>query len=162
MIESITMKQLVLATRKTEMHGYPDEWWKKRLCTKFDRYRLPGPNTIRFDLPIDSPPESLHYQLSANKIDRPLLAFVDNPEHWTLLAMRGVYAYQQESIVQIELESIQRLQAANTSQLSKQEFHQLEIVDKDNGRHLVWAPQGPEFFAFWSILKWMVEVPVHR
>jgi hypothetical protein len=141
------------------MRGYTDDWLEQQLRRKCDRYRLPGPRTLILGDGVDAAPESLRTLATAEGVGRPMLALVDTPEHWTLLGTRAVLSYDRGTVTRVLLEDILQVEAARMDQTPRESNEHLELADRQQRTHTVWAAPGPEFFAFWSLLKWLIQLP---
>jgi hypothetical protein len=141
------------------MRGYTDDWLEKQLRRKFERYRLPGPKTVIYPDAVEGVPESMRALATGESIGRPMLALVDSPEHWTLLGTQAVLYHDGSVVIRVPLEEVQQVNAANMEQTPRESNQHLELIDRQQRTHTVWAPPGPEFFTFWSLLKWLSELP---
>lgn len=141
------------------MRGYTDDWLEQQLRRKFDRYRLPGPRTLILADGVDAAPKSLRTLATAEAVGRPMLALVDTPEHWTLLGTKAVLSYDRGTVTRVLLEEIQQVEATKMDQIPRESNEHLELADRQQRAHTVWAPAGPEFFTFWSLLKWLIQLP---
>lgn len=144
------------------MRGYSDDWLEKQLHRKICRYRLPGPRTLIFPDDLDKAPPSLCKLVNLEFGCRPILALIDTPEHWTLLCTASVLFYDHGAISQVKIENVLQIMPSSMDQIPRNNNEQLELTDYQQRIHTIWAPAGPEFFAFWSLLKWLIKLPIRR
>jgi hypothetical protein len=141
------------------MRGYTDEWLEKQLRRKAERYRLPGPNTVLYPDTAGLGPEAIPKHLETDSIGCPLFAMVEDDKRWTLLGTQAVLAQDHGALTKVWLADVQQVTAANLGQMPKEQYQYLELLDSQQHKSVVWAPSGPEFFALWSLLKWVVQLP---
>lgn len=92
-------------------------------------------------------------------IGRPLLAFVDSDERWTILASEAIGSYYEGVLRSIAFHShfrvapINELIVRESGEEVKQNLQYLKLKSGYFKSIYVWAPSGSPYFALWNILN---------
>jgi len=139
-----------------------DAWIESRILWKARKFRLPGKQTHLFG----ELPNELRAQLAAVTAERgagkPVLAFVDCPKRWTLLATVKVLSLHGGETYECRLERLSDVgprdyftPGASLDEIKewKQSWQYLRVHDDSGAVADLWVPCGGEAFALWNILR---------
>lgn len=128
-------------------------------------YRNAGGEFTEFTKPFDAWPEhvrsSLAVEVGLAPDEVPLLAFVANPDLWTIVTLDRIAwkhggSVRQASIRSLTSANIPEAVAASISPDVKRSMRLLRVVTEEGNEAVVEFEPGKPFFGFWNLVKMMI------
>jgi hypothetical protein len=138
-----------------------DAWVAGRILWKARKHRLPGGRTFLFS----ELPEDLRERVAAvaagRAAGRPVLAFVDSPQRWTLLGTGKVVSLHGGQVHECRLDCLTDVgprdhppdgAAVEQAREWKGSWEYLRVCEGPGAVADLWVPCGGEAYALWNIL----------
>jgi hypothetical protein len=125
------------------------------------KHRLPGGRTHRFEQLEPALQRQILEAVADGMRGRPVLAFVDSSERWTLLTTREVVCREHGHLRGMSIRNLATLgsdsrppEGSSLEEVGrwKGSWEYLRLVHRDGTSQTVWVPCGGEAYALWNIL----------
>jgi hypothetical protein len=133
------------------MHNLSDDKLENWIKLKLNQHGLPASRTYLYQ-EASSVFTPILDEITDSEIGKPILLFFGSTDRWTVLGTEGIASVHSDNLVEVCLDEIDSLTPVGLDQIPKDQYEYLLVRDKQGNTYSIWAPSGPEFFAFWSIL----------
>jgi hypothetical protein len=134
---------------------------ESRILKRASHHGLPACRTFRFEDLKPGFQEEILTAAGKQLRGRPVLAFVDSPQRWTLLTTRAVLGLDRGRLWSVDLQDLTVVTnaskppvGASTEEVGrwKGSWEYLRLEGRNAGVGVVWVPCGGQAYALWNIL----------
>jgi hypothetical protein len=141
-----------------------DEYIESRLRWKAEKYNLPSQYSSFFENLSDKRKDHYSELLKELNVGIPTLIFTQpNSNKWTIIGTRKIAWGDDEKLDSLmfeyikeirphSLNSFEKVKQATNNSLTKKEWNELTLTEKNGNKRNVYAYKGSDYFAMWNIL----------